>query len=102
MQGVQVPIKCMLALGGTPKSAYFPESDLPHDVMARDAILLSIMGSPDARQVDGLEDAHPLTSKVAIISRLLRTARVLLDGVTYVKRSVFEGLDTAPLRVAAQ
>ena len=33
---------------------------------------------------------------------LLRTARVLFDGVTYVKRSVFEGLDAAPLRVAAE
>jgi 4-oxalomesaconate tautomerase len=30
---------------------------------------LSIMGSPDARQIDGIGGAHPLTSKVAIVSR---------------------------------
>ena len=66
---MQVPIRCMLARGGTSKGAYFLESDLPRDVKARDAILLSVMGSPDARQVDGLGGAHPLTSKVAIVSR---------------------------------
>jgi len=27
------------------------------------------MGSPDPRQVDGLGGAHPLTSKVAVVSR---------------------------------
>jgi 4-oxalomesaconate tautomerase len=30
------------------------------------------MGSPDARQIDGLGGAHPLTSKVAVISRSRR------------------------------
>jgi 4-oxalomesaconate tautomerase len=66
---MQVPIRCMLVRGGTSKGAYFLEDDLPRDVKARDAILLSLMGSPDARQVDGLGGAHPLTSKVAIVSR---------------------------------
>lgn len=59
----------MLARGGTSKGAYFLKSDLPADAKARDAILLSVMGSPDARQVDGLGGAHPLTSKVAIVSK---------------------------------
>ena len=27
------------------------------------------MGSPDKRQIDGLGGAHPLTSKVGIVSR---------------------------------
>ena len=27
------------------------------------------MGSPDARQIDGMGGAHPLTSKVAVVSR---------------------------------
>jgi 4-oxalomesaconate tautomerase len=31
-------------------------------------VLLRIMGSPDARQIDGIGGAHPLTSKVAVIS----------------------------------
>lgn len=66
---MQVPIRCMLARGGTSKGAYFLASDLPSDPKARDAILLSVMGSPDPRQVDGLGGAHPLTSKVAIISK---------------------------------
>jgi len=35
----------------------------------RDKVLLSIMGSPDKRQIDGLGGAHPLTSKVGIVSK---------------------------------
>jgi 4-oxalomesaconate tautomerase len=59
----------MLMRGGTSKGAYFLAHDLPSDSNARDALLLSIMGSPDARQVDGIGGAHPLTSKVAIVSK---------------------------------
>jgi 4-oxalomesaconate tautomerase len=66
---MQVPIRCMLARGGTSKGAYFLKEDLPEERRARDAVLLAIMGSPDPRQVDGLGGAHPLTSKVAIVSR---------------------------------
>jgi 4-oxalomesaconate tautomerase len=66
---VQVGIRCMLIRGGTSKGAYFLADDLPSDVTARDRMLLALMGSPDKRQVDGLGGAHPLTSKVAIISK---------------------------------
>jgi 4-oxalomesaconate tautomerase len=59
----------MMMRGGTSKGAYFLAEDLPADTAARDALLLALMGSPDARQVDGLGGAHPLTSKVAIVSR---------------------------------
>lgn len=62
-------VRCMMMRGGTSKGAYFLASDLPADPAARDALLLSLMGSPDPRQVDGLGGAHPLTSKVAIVSR---------------------------------
>jgi 4-oxalomesaconate tautomerase len=31
-------------------------------------VLLAAMGSPDKRQIDGLGGAHPLTSKVGIVS----------------------------------
>ena len=41
---------------------------LPSDPAERDDLLLRIMGSPDARQIDGIGGAHPLTSKVAVIS----------------------------------
>ncbi len=62
-------IDCMMFRGGTSKGAYFLASDLPADTAARDRILLSVMGSPDPRQVDGIGGAHPLTSKVAIVSK---------------------------------
>lgn len=64
----QLAVPCMLIRGGTSKGAYFLRDDLPADVAARDAFLLGVMGSPDKRQVDGLGGAHPLTSKVAIVS----------------------------------
>lgn len=66
---MQIAIPCMLIRGGTSKGAYFLSQDLPADEAARDAVLLAVMGSPDRRQVDGLGGAHPLTSKVAIVSR---------------------------------
>ncbi len=54
--------------GGTSKGAYFLASDLPTDIAERDRILVSVMGSPDPRQIDGIGGADPLTSKVAVIS----------------------------------
>lgn len=62
-------IACTLMRGGTSKGAYFLASDLPGDQASRDKALLSIMGSPDDRQIDGLGGANPLTSKVAIVSK---------------------------------
>ncbi len=61
-------VRCMLMRGGTSKGAYFLAGDLPEDPAERDDLLLRIMGSPDARQIDGIGGAHPLTSKVAVIS----------------------------------
>jgi 4-oxalomesaconate tautomerase len=61
-------VRCMLMRGGTSKGAYFLAEDLPADPAERDDLLLRIMGSPDARQIDGIGGAHPLTSKVAVIS----------------------------------
>ena len=70
MAGVQagmVGIPCSLIRGGTSRGAYFLEQDLPADAMERDALLLRIMGGPDALQVDGIGGGHPLTSKVAVV-----------------------------------
>jgi 4-oxalomesaconate tautomerase len=61
-------IRCMLMRGGTSKGAYFLAEDLPADPSERDDLLLRIMGSPDPRQIDGIGGAHPLTSKVAVVS----------------------------------
>ncbi len=47
----------MMMRGGTSKGAYFLAEDLPADPAARDVLLLSLMGSPDPRQVDGLGGA---------------------------------------------
>ncbi|MEV0381433.1 4-oxalomesaconate tautomerase [Nonomuraea sp. NPDC050643] len=62
-------VRCMLMRGGTSKGAYFLAEDLPADRAARDELLLRVMGSPDPRQIDGLGGAHPLTSKIAVVSR---------------------------------
>jgi 4-oxalomesaconate tautomerase len=59
----------MVMRGGTSKGLYFLAQDLPVDPGARDELLLRIMGSPDSRQIDGMGGAHPLTSKVAVVSR---------------------------------
>lgn len=58
----------MLMRGGTSKGAFFLGEDLPDDVGERDDLLLRIMGSPDSRQIDGVGGAHPLTTKVAVVS----------------------------------
>jgi 4-oxalomesaconate tautomerase len=55
--------------GGTSKGLYFHAADLPRERELRDRVLLAAMGSPDVRQIDGVGGAHPLTSKVAVISR---------------------------------
>ncbi len=69
---MQTAIRCMVMRGGTSKGLYFLAADLPADQQTRDAVLLAVMGSPDVRQIDGMGGAHPLTSKVAIVSRASR------------------------------
>ncbi|MDO7621847.1 MAG: 4-oxalomesaconate tautomerase [Loktanella sp.] len=61
-------IPCMWMRGGTSKGAYFLASDLPTAPAARDEVLLSILGSPDPRQIDGIGGGDPLSSKVAIVA----------------------------------
>ncbi|MGC2857444.1 4-oxalomesaconate tautomerase [Novispirillum sp. DQ9] len=65
-------VRCMWMRGGTSKGGYFLADDLPADPAARDAVLLRVMGSPDARQIDGLGGADPLTSKVAVVRKSAR------------------------------
>ncbi|GAC03415.1 4-oxalomesaconate tautomerase [Paraglaciecola chathamensis] len=69
---MQRAIPCSIMRGGTSKGLYFLAHDLPSDPDERNALLLELMGSPDARQIDGLGGAHPLTSKVAIVSKSSR------------------------------
>jgi 4-oxalomesaconate tautomerase len=65
-------IRCMWMRGGTSKGGYFLADDLPADIAERDAFLLAAMGSPDARQIDGMGGANPLTSKIAVVGRSKR------------------------------
>ncbi len=65
---MQRAIPVMLMRGSSSKGLYFAASALPVDRATRDAVLLAAMGSTDARQIDGVGGAHPLTSKVAVIS----------------------------------
>jgi 4-oxalomesaconate tautomerase len=84
---MQTAIPCLFMRGGTSRGPFFLESDLPADRALRDRVLLAAMGSPDARQIDGLGGADPLTSKVGIVSRSARPgvdleflfAQVLVD-----------------------
>src|SRR4029453_12938437 len=65
-------IPCMVMRGGTSKSPLFLASDLPANARARDKLLLSLMGSPDIRQIDGIGGGDSLTSQVLIVSRSAR------------------------------
>ena len=68
MSASQIAIPVILMRGGTSKGPYFMAKDLPSDPAQRNQVLLAAMGSPDARQIDGLGGATTLTSKVAIVS----------------------------------
>lgn len=61
------PVRCVIMRGGTSRAVFLREVDLPLEHDALVATVLAIFGSPDARQIDGLGGADPLTSKVAII-----------------------------------
>ena len=61
------PIRCTILRGGTSKGIYLKEADIPADPAAREKTILSIFGSPDRRQIDGVGGADPLTSKVCIV-----------------------------------
>jgi 4-oxalomesaconate tautomerase len=80
--------------GGSSKGLYFRREDLPSDDALRDRVLVAAMGA-DARQIDGAGGAHPLTSKVAIVSRS-ESAGADVDYL-FVQVVVGEGrVDTTP------
>lgn len=61
-------IPAVLMRGGTSRGPFFLSSDLPSDPAARDAVLISAMGSGHPLEIDGIGGGNPLTSKVAIVS----------------------------------
>lgn len=93
--GGQTAIPCTLMRGGTSKGPYFQAHDLPADIETRDKVLLSVMGSPDLRQIDGIGGGDPLTSKVAIVGPSERPG----TDVNYLFAQVVVGearVDTSP------
>lgn len=88
-------VPCMLMRGGTSKGPFFKAEDLPSEQAQRDRALLAIMGSPDKRQIDGLGGAHPLTSKVGIVSRS-STPGVDLDFLFAQLQPDKDTVDTTP------
>jgi len=64
----QTGVACLFMRGGTSRGPFFLASDLPADEATRNRVLLSVLGSPDQRQIDGLGGANPLTSKAGIVS----------------------------------
>ena len=81
--------------GGSSRGPFFVASDLPADLATRDRVLLSVMGSPDRRQIDGLGGAHPLTSKVGIVSAS-STPGVALDFLFAQLQPDNDTVDTTP------
>ena len=61
------PVKTTIYRAGTSKGIFLRECDIPQDPAIRDRVILSIFGSPDPRQIDGLGGAEVLTSKLAIV-----------------------------------
>jgi 4-oxalomesaconate tautomerase len=58
--------------GGTSKGSFFLADNLPADAALRDAVLVAVMGGPDGLQIDGIGGGHPLSSKVAVVSKSAR------------------------------
>lgn len=88
-------IPCTLMRGGTSKGPYFLARDLPAEPAERDRVLLAAMGSPHARQIDGIGGGDSLTSKVVIVSPSSRPGidvEYLFAQVSVEKSSV----DTTP------
>ncbi|OAN58011.1 4-oxalomesaconate tautomerase [Magnetospirillum moscoviense] len=92
---MQTPIPCHFMRGGTSRGPFFLESDLPADVALRDKVLLAVMGSPHARQIDGLGGGHPLTSKVGIVRPSTRPG-VDLDFLFAQLQPDKDSVDTTP------
>jgi methylitaconate Delta-isomerase len=90
VMGDAVPLRCSILRGGTSRAVFFLANDLPPDRAEIEPILLSVFGSPDIRQIDGLGGATSQTSKAAIIGP---TSRPDADvDYTFAQVSVGEAL----------
>lgn len=65
-------LPCAIYRGGTSRAVFFDDKDLPADPTVRDRVLLSVIGSPDPNQINGLGGANITSSKVAIVKKSVR------------------------------
>ena len=78
MYAPQTSIPAMYMRGGTSKGVFFRLQDLPvaaqEPGLARDALLLRVIGSPDpyGKQIDGMGGATSSTSKTVIVAKSTR------------------------------
>ena len=74
----QIRVPATYLRGGTSKGVFFRLDDLPESARvpgpARDALLMRVIGSPDAygKQIDGMGGATSSTSKTVIVSKSAR------------------------------
>ena len=61
----QQSLECAIVRGGTSKGVFIREDEVPDE--NRDEAILSLFGSPDDRQIDGLGGATSTTSKLMIV-----------------------------------
>lgn len=63
-------IPAVFIRGGTSKGVFFHARDLPDDRAARDAIFLTVLGSPDpyGRQLDGMGGGYSSVSKAVVVA----------------------------------
>lgn len=59
--------RCVYMRGGTSKAVVFKKEDLPSDESLWPSLFLKVMGTPDAKQIDGMGGTVSSTSKVAVI-----------------------------------
>ncbi|WP_096391127.1 2-methylaconitate cis-trans isomerase PrpF family protein [Halopenitus persicus] len=61
----QQSLECAIVRGGTSKGVFIREDEVPDE--NRDEAILSLFGSPDDRQIDGLGGATSTTSKLMLV-----------------------------------
>lgn len=66
MIGDQRTLECALIRGGTSKGVFIRGEEVPEE--NRDETILSLFGSPDDRQINGLGGATSTTSKLMLVS----------------------------------
>lgn len=66
---MQGKVFAVIMRGGTSKGLFLKREDMPFfsDKEKRDKIILSLFGSPDPMQIDGLGGTHSVTSKMMIV-----------------------------------